>query len=140
MNLIERIISDEFMTRAEQQEHYNEWFEYKRKPEYPDNLHIFMSVYTYEDYSGDAWLVGYDTDKESFFMVTGGHCSCYGLEGQWDVEDYTREQLIELFGRMVENYDDPTRYRSNYGDSEGRHETGRRQMLKLLKGEEIEQA
>jgi hypothetical protein len=39
-----------------------------------------------EPYSGSARVVYRNGDK--FYIVEGGHCSCYGLEGQWDVEEY----------------------------------------------------
>lgn len=63
----------------------------------PENLEILYAEYTYEDYSGDAYVLGYDTEKEKWFEVHGGHCSCYGLEGQWE-EDYydSEEQLSDV--------------------------------------------
>jgi hypothetical protein len=44
------------------------------------------------DYGGYSY-VAY-RNGERYFTVTGAHCSCYGLEGQWEPEEYTKGQLI----------------------------------------------
>lgn len=63
----------------------------------PKHLKILYADYTYEDYSGDAYVLGYDFDKQQWFEVHGSHCSCYGLEDQWDEEYYdSKEQLITV--------------------------------------------
>ena len=58
------------------------------KAKLPSNITLLYADYTYEDYSGDAYVLGYDKQKKQFFEVHGDHCSCYGLEGQWDEEYY----------------------------------------------------
>jgi hypothetical protein len=50
-----------------------------------------LASYTWEDYEGDANVLYRDNDR--IFYVDGGHCSCYGLEGQWHPEEYTTETL-----------------------------------------------
>lgn len=50
-----------------------------------DNATVFHAEYSYEDYSGSA-LVIFEKDGK-LFEVNGGHCSCYGLEGQWEPEE-----------------------------------------------------
>lgn len=52
---------------------------------------VLLASYTYEDYSGDAFVLFRKGDK--LYEVNGGHCSCYGLEGQWDPEETTVEAL-----------------------------------------------
>jgi hypothetical protein len=47
--------------------------------------------YTYESYSGDAFMLFKKDEK--IFEVSGGHCSCYGLEGQWKPEETTLETI-----------------------------------------------
>ncbi|MGN6347058.1 MAG: hypothetical protein ACTHME_05085 [Candidatus Nitrosocosmicus sp.] len=49
---------------------------------------------------------GYEADSiviyrngEKYFIVEGGHCSCYGLEGQWQPEEYTKHELKEVIKR-----------------------------------------
>ena len=73
------------------------WEENKRKaaeaiakPEY-QGLEILLASYSYENYSGDAFILFRHGGK--LYEVNGGHCSCYGLEGQWSPEGTTVEAL-----------------------------------------------
>ena len=51
---------------------------------YSDKKILFAS-YGYANYSGDAWVL---FEKEGkLFEVNGSHCSCYGLEGQFEPEE-----------------------------------------------------
>lgn len=52
---------------------------------------VLLASYTYEDYSGDAFVLFRKSDK--LYEVNGGHCSCYGLEGQWEPEETNVEAL-----------------------------------------------
>jgi hypothetical protein len=54
-------------------------------------IEVLLADYTYEDYSGSAWVVFKKDGK--LFEVNGGHCSCYGLEGQWEPEETTAEAI-----------------------------------------------
>lgn len=45
---------------------------------------ILFATYSYQDYSGDAWVL-FEMDG-ILYEVNGSHCSCYGLEGQWEPE------------------------------------------------------
>lgn len=54
---------------------------------------IIFAHYTYEDYSGDAFVLLRDSKDGKLYEVNGSHCSCYGLEGQWDMEETTLELL-----------------------------------------------
>ena len=47
----------------------------------PGDIEILYAAYTSESYDGDATVVY--RDAEGLHCVEGGHCSCYGLEGQW---------------------------------------------------------
>lgn len=53
---------------------------------------IILASYTYEDYNGSAFVLFRKDGK--LFEVNGGHCSCYGLEDQWDPEETTAEALL----------------------------------------------
>jgi len=57
-----------------------------------DGAEILVASYTYEDYSGDAYVLFRRDGK--LFEVHGGHCSCYGLEGQWEPEETTKEAIL----------------------------------------------
>lgn len=56
-----------------------------------DGLNILLASYSYECYSGDAFVL-FERDGK-LFEVNGSHCSCYGLEGQWDPEETSVEAL-----------------------------------------------
>ncbi len=43
---------------------------------------VIHACYEYEDYSGSAGVVF--VDDGLIYTVSGSHCSCYGLEEQWD--------------------------------------------------------
>lgn len=56
-----------------------------------DNANILFASYGYECYSGDAFVL---LDMcGNLYEVNGGHCSCYGLEGQWEPEETSLEAL-----------------------------------------------
>lgn len=67
---------------------------------------LIFGYYTYEDYSGDAYVV-FERDGK-LWEVSGGHCSCYGLDGQWEPE----ETLVEAIEK---------RYDNGYGYGRGAH-------------------
>ena len=53
---------------------------------------VLVASYTYEDYSGSAYVL-FERDGK-LFEVHGGHCSCYGLEGQWEPEEADRDAIL----------------------------------------------
>jgi len=50
-----------------------------------EGVEILYAVYTYEEYAGSAFVLFRKDGK--LYEVNGGHCSCYGLEGQWLPEE-----------------------------------------------------
>jgi hypothetical protein len=52
-----------------------------------DGVEILFAEYHYECYSGSATVI-FEKDGK-LFEVNGNHCSCYGLEGQWEPEETT---------------------------------------------------
>lgn len=52
---------------------------------------VLFASYTYEYYEGDALVVFREDGK--LYEVSGSHCSCYGLEDQWEPEETTVETL-----------------------------------------------
>lgn len=65
-----------------------------------EGVNVIVASYTYEDYSGDAYVL-FEKDGK-LFEVHGGHCSCYGLSennysgstgGQWQPEQIEIEAL-----------------------------------------------
>ncbi len=57
-----------------------------------EGCHILLAHYSYEDYSGSAFVLFIKDGV--LYEVHGSHCSCYGLEGQWEPEETTYEALI----------------------------------------------
>lgn len=65
---------------------------------------ILFAVYTYEDYSGKAFVL-FEKDGK-LYEVNGSHCSCNGLEGQWQPEETSVEALkFRLLKGSVTGYD-----------------------------------
>lgn len=52
---------------------------------------VIIAYYSYEDYSGTAFVLLKKGHK--YYEVHGSHCSCYGLEGQWEPEETARLAL-----------------------------------------------
>lgn len=59
------------------------------------NVRIIYAGYWYQDYSGDSVVLFKQGRK--LYEVRGGHCSCYGLEGQWDPEEVNKEVMMHMF-------------------------------------------
>lgn len=69
------------------------------KTTYPKPELVIFAGYDSDGYSGSAVVVFKDNGK--FYYVQGGHCSCHGLEEQFDPEEYeSAELLVEVFKKM----------------------------------------
>ena len=71
------------------------WVEKKAKMEQAlkqwEGINILFASYGCANYEGYAFVL---FEKEGkLFEVNGGHCSCYGLEGQFSPEETTLEAL-----------------------------------------------
>lgn len=55
------------------------------------DVNILLAFYEYEDYEGDAYVLF--EQQGQLFEVHGSHCSCYGLENQWEPEIISLEYL-----------------------------------------------
>jgi len=75
--------------------------EYSMNESEPDE--VLLAYYSYEDYSGSSVVIFRLGDK--FFYQTGGHCSCYGLEGQWGPEEFENKENFVKFLEMLKPYD-----------------------------------
>lgn len=56
-----------------------------------DRVHIIVACYEYGDYEGYAFVLYKEGRK--LYEVHGSHCSCYGLEDQWDPEETTLKEI-----------------------------------------------
>ena len=66
-----------------------------------DGVEIIVASYTYEDYTGDAYVLFRKAGQ--LYEVHAGHCSCYGLsesnytgksETQWQPEEADRTAIL----------------------------------------------
>lgn len=62
-----------------------------------DGAHVIHADYTYEDYSGSSYVLYYKDGK--YYEVHGSHCSCFGLEDQWEPEEVTIVELMAMADR-----------------------------------------
>lgn len=76
---------------------------------------ILWATYTYKDCSGDAHVL-FEKDGK-LWEVYGSHCSCNGLEGQWEPGLVTWEALALRLPKMnlkttkeENDYSSPLRY------------------------------
>ena len=53
--------------------------------------HVFAS-YDTDGYEGYAFVVF--SNGEGWKFASGSHCSCYGLEGQWEPEDFSLDNYF----------------------------------------------
>lgn len=56
-----------------------------------EDCKILFAAYDNEDYQGDALVIFAKDGK--LYEASGSHCSCYGLEGQWNPEETFLEAL-----------------------------------------------
>jgi hypothetical protein len=60
---------------------------------------VLLAFYDTPSYEGYALVIYRNGD--TYYSVSGSHCSCYGLEGQWEPTDYTKDVLAGLVERMI---------------------------------------
>lgn len=83
---------------------------------------IIFAYYTDEDYTGEAWVLFYDRADGRHCEVSGSHCSCYGLEGQWTPEVCLYDVLMHRMdeGNLGRDYDGSNKFAEQLQDAIGR--------------------
>lgn len=56
-----------------------------------EGIKVLFASYGGACYEGDAWVL-FSKDQK-LYEVSGSHCSCHGLEGQWEPEEVNLEEL-----------------------------------------------
>lgn len=84
---------------------------------------VIFAVYDMYGYEGEAEVIF--VNDGNFYMVHGSHCSCYGLEDQWE----PIEMPINGLRRIIEG----SRLLSEYG-------TGLSEALEVIDGLNLEEA
>jgi hypothetical protein len=64
---------------------------YKAPSDALDDAIVYLAWYGYGSYSGRSKVIYEKNDV--LYEVDGSHCSCSGLEGQWDPQKVTWETL-----------------------------------------------
>ena len=60
-----------------------------------ENFEILFAVYEDDGcYGGRAFVLYQDKQSGELYEVHGSHCSCYGLEEQWEPESTTKEAIL----------------------------------------------
>lgn len=68
--------------------------------ELPATIHIIFAHYSaYDnadegDYEMWARVIYFDHTDRQLYEVHGSHCSCYGLEGQWEPKQVTARDIL----------------------------------------------
>ena len=66
--------------------------EVSERPEFK-NVEILLASYGTPSYEGYAFVLFKRDGK--LYEVNGSHCSCYGLEGQWNPEATSAKELLK---------------------------------------------
>jgi len=69
-----------------------------------NDKNILFASYGTDNYSGDAFVL-FEKDGK-LYEVNGSHCSCYGLEGQFEPEETTLEAIEMRLTKGTMGFDD----------------------------------
>lgn len=64
--------------------------------EFLDKYKILFAGYYNEDYSGIALVILKEKSTNNLYQVFGSHCSCNGLEGQFELEETNIKHIKKL--------------------------------------------
>ena len=76
-------------------------------------LHILIAYESEDSYDGQSWFLFQKKHSGDLFEMSASHCSCYGFEDQFDLEEITLEFLKSSRFRV------PISSYSYGGDSDG---------------------
>lgn len=58
--------------------------DYECDPQEVNKYEIILGYECYGNYEGTSYYLLYDPKDNGLYEVSGGHCSCNGMDGQWD--------------------------------------------------------
>lgn len=73
----------------------------KALKEIPEPEEVLYADYDTPGYEGDARVVYRNGDV--YYYVNAGHCSCYGLEDQFNPDEYTKDDLLAYLEKQASN-------------------------------------
>lgn len=100
-----------------------------------DGATVHLAWYGYGDYCGSS-LVIYERNG-NLYEVNGSHCSCYGLEGQWEPEETSWDALSKR--DLSEYYDGSDEANQVLKELVAEH-SGRELLVKQLPGRLIRES
>lgn len=73
---------------------FDDWRDIQRQFDMddPEPDEILYASYEHEYYEG--WSTVIYRNGDNIYYNYASHCSCYGLEGQWDPEEYSAELFL----------------------------------------------
>lgn len=82
---------------------YKEGSDWAKIPVDLSDCKILLVSYSVDNYTGNAFVL-FEKDG-NLYEVNGCHCSCYGLEGQWEPEETSLASLKHRYknGRLGDN-------------------------------------
>ena len=70
------------------------------------DIQILYADYEISGYEGSASVLYYKESTGKYYEVYGSHCSCYGLEGQWNSdEEIVVAELLNRVGELKAIYE-----------------------------------
>lgn len=69
-----------------------------------DGYKVLLASYEQEYYEGYAFVLLKRKQTKELVTVYASHCSCYGLEGQFELEDSSLELLNKLYAKNYYAY------------------------------------
>jgi hypothetical protein len=90
---------------------FGSWADVQREFEMdvPEPDDVIYAEYDTPPYEGYANVIYRNGDR--YYWAYGSHCSCFGLEGQWDPEEYDARSRVEVLRRGNHwRLDDPGRH------------------------------
>lgn len=66
-----------------------------------NNCEIIIASYDTPGYEGYATVIIKNMNDGLYYEVNASHCSCYGLENQWDPELIGNGDLLEEYSKRI---------------------------------------
>ena len=73
-----------------------------------DHVDVLLASYGTDSYSGSAFVLFRNNKDGQLYECHGSHCSCYGLENQWEEDPTTIESLRKRVNEGTLGSDDYT--------------------------------
>lgn len=75
---------------------------YEEKLDIPPPDELLFYAYEHENYEGYALVIF--RNGPLYYYVYGSHCSCYGLEGQFQPEQFNTKEVFLAFLKQLNDY------------------------------------